>query len=64
MNTYESKRIAFGILEKKYKEYLNLYRMVNNGSIKGATTFEEFYWNQTYYSKYPSQGSTSERGQN
>ena len=54
MNTYESKRVAFAILERKYKDYLNLYRMVNNGSLKGATRFEDFYWNYTYYSKYPS----------
>jgi hypothetical protein len=64
MDTYESKRVAFAILEKKYKEYLNLYRMVNNGSIKGATKFEDFYWDETYYSKYPANGATTGRGQN
>jgi hypothetical protein len=61
MNMYENKRVAFAILERKYKEYLNLYKMVNNGSLKGATNFEDFYWNQTYYSKYPS--SPDGRGQ-
>lgn len=64
MNTYESKRVAFAILERKYKEYLNLYRMVNNGSIKGATKFEDFYWDEIYYSKYPANGATTGRGQN
>lgn len=62
MDTYESKRVLFARLERKYKEYLNLYRMINNGSLKGATTFEDFYWNETYYSKYPAVGSTSDRG--
>jgi len=62
MQAYESKRVAFAILEKKYKEYLNLYKMVNNGSIKGATTFEDFYWHQTYYSKYPPTAPGESRG--
>jgi hypothetical protein len=52
MSTYESKRIIFAIIEKKYKDYLFLYKMVNNGSLQGATTFEDFYWHYTYYSKY------------
>ena len=52
MSTYESKRIIFAIIEKKYKDYLFLYKMVNKGSLKGATTFEDFYWHYTYYSKY------------
>jgi hypothetical protein len=41
-------------LEKKNKDYLFLYKMVNNGSLKGATTFEDFYWHYTYYSRYSS----------
>jgi hypothetical protein len=52
MSAYESKRIIFAIIEKKYKEYIALYKLINNGSIEGITPFDEFYWNYTYYSKY------------
>jgi hypothetical protein len=52
MVSYENKRIVFNIILKRYKEYLELYRAVNNGSIAGVTPFEDFYWHYTYYSRY------------
>jgi hypothetical protein len=52
MATYENKRVVFAIIEKKYKEYIALYRLVNNGSAEGITSFDDFYWHYTYYSKY------------
>jgi hypothetical protein len=52
-NPYESKRVVFSTLEKRYKEYLKLYKILNNGSLEGASNFVDFYWHQTYYSKYP-----------
>lgn len=39
-------------LIKKYTEYLKLYKDLNNGSIKGCTPFNVFYWRFTYYIKY------------
>ncbi len=50
--TYDNRRIVFAIIEQKYKEYIALYRTVNNGSIAGLTPFDEFYWHYTYYHKY------------
>ncbi len=50
--TYENKRVIFTVILKKYRDYLELYRAVNNGSIKGVTPFQDFYWQYTYYSRY------------
>jgi hypothetical protein len=52
MMAYENKRAIFNVILKKYKDYLELYRAVNNGSIQGVTSFQDFYWHYTYYSKY------------
>lgn len=49
---YENQRVLFDKLLKKYREYLNLYKIFNNGSLKGATTFDQFYWRMTYLSRY------------
>lgn len=59
---YENRRIVFAVIEKKYKDYVALYRMVNNGSVVGVTTFDEFYWHYTYYSKYMSGRVSEVRG--
>jgi hypothetical protein len=50
--TYDNKRVDFAIIEKKYKDYIALYRAINNGSVHGLTPFDEFYWHYTYYHKY------------
>ncbi len=50
--TYENQRVVFDVLMRKYRDYLDLYKMFNNGSLRGATTFDEFYWRMTYFSKY------------
>lgn len=39
-------------LIKKYEEYVRLYKVFNNGSTKGMTTFDVFYWRFTYHIKY------------
>lgn len=31
-----------------YKDYLELYRFFNAGSLKGATKFADFYWIHSY----------------
>ena len=49
---YEVRRDRFNQIVKNYKEYLELYSFLNNGSKKGATPFDEFYWRFTYYVKY------------
>lgn len=49
---YENQRVIFDQIARRYKEYLRLYQAVNNGSIEGITTFDEFYWRMVYYSKY------------
>jgi hypothetical protein len=54
MALYENRRTNFETVVKKYKEYLELYKSINHGSLAGATTFEDFYWDYTYYSKHSS----------
>ena len=49
---YESTRIQFDTLAKRYKDYLRLYADLNSGSFEGATPFDEFYIRMTYTSKY------------
>lgn len=51
--TYENRRGQFDKILKKYMDYLAIYKEINHGSLQGASTFEEFYWRETYYSRYP-----------
>ena len=62
MGNYENRRVIFNGILKKYKEYLDLYRAVNNGSIAGVTSFQDFYWHYTYYSRYSSGRHSDARG--
>lgn len=50
--TYDNKRVVFNVILKRYKDYLELYMDINNGSIQGVTPFQDFYWQYTYYSRY------------
>lgn len=50
--SYENQRVIFDTIVKKYKDYIALYRYLNNGSVEGLTTFDDFYWRMTYFSKY------------
>lgn len=50
--TYENQRVIFDTIVKRYKDYIALYRLFNNGSVEGLTTFDQFYWRMTYFSKY------------
>ncbi len=52
MSIYNSSRVAFDGILKKYKEYIEIYKVFNNGSVEGATPFGEFYWRFSYYVKY------------
>jgi hypothetical protein len=50
--TYENQRVVFDQIARKYREYIALYRMLNNDSVEGLTPFDIFYWRMVYYSKY------------
>ncbi|MGE0171678.1 MAG: hypothetical protein AB7T49_02785 [Oligoflexales bacterium] len=52
MSSYECTREHFDKLIKKYHAYLELYKQLNEGSVKGCTPFEVFYWRFTYLLKY------------
>jgi hypothetical protein len=62
MSLYENRRVVFDIIVKKYKEYAAFYKAINNGSLDGVTSFDEFYWHYTYYSKYAAQRTGDNRG--
>ena len=62
MGTYDTTREHFDVLVKKYKEYIALYRIFNNGSTEGITTFDRFYWQFTYVSKYSDPKNIENRG--
>lgn len=49
---YETKRDQFDRIVKAYKEYINLYRFVNNGEIDGVSDFGDFYMRFTFYGRY------------
>lgn len=49
---YEVQRDHFDKIVKAYKDYLNLYMLVNGGEVEGASEFGEFYMRFTYYGKY------------
>lgn len=50
--SFEAHRENFNIIVNAYLNYVSLYKFINNGSIEGVTSFEEFYWRFTYYVKY------------
>ena len=60
--TYENQRVNFDVIVRRYKEYVALYRLFNNGSIVGLTTFDNFYWRMTYFSRYSDRRSFSTSG--
>lgn len=60
--TYENQRVIFDAILKKYKDYVALYRQVNNGSLAGVTTFDDFYWRMTYLSKYQDNKNVGNNG--
>jgi|CXWK01.1.fsa_nt_gi hypothetical protein len=49
---FQARREAFENLVQKYKEYIELYKFVNNGEVQGACSFEDFYWRMTYTINY------------
>jgi hypothetical protein len=59
---FESSRVQLDKIMKKYREYLDLYCYFNEGSSEGATTFQEFYWRYTYYSRYKDQDQPTSMG--
>jgi hypothetical protein len=59
---YETQRVNFSRIVKKYNEYLSLYKFVNRGSTEGASGFAEFYWRTVYFSRYGEGITQNERG--
>jgi len=51
-SAYESRRVVFEGILKKYLEYVKLYAAFNNGSLEGLTPFHDFYWRFTYITRY------------
>lgn len=49
---YQTSREVFDQIKKDYEDYVNLYKMLNQGSVEGITPFADFYWRYTYTSKY------------
>lgn len=62
MSLYESQRKNLDKFQKKYNEYVDLYKFFNGGSTLGVTTFEEFYWRMSYIMKYEDAGSMARSG--
>lgn len=60
--TYDNQRVVFDQLTKKYREYVALYRIFNNGSVDGITSFGDFYWQMSYFSKYDARRTFSNPG--
>ena len=59
---YETSRENFELMLTQYRDYLNLYADLNGGSTEGATSFAEFYWRLTFYTKYDEGLGPSGRG--
>ncbi len=52
MSTYTNQRIHFEVIAKKYREYVELYKQMNNGSEQGVTMFDDFYARYVYLHRY------------
>ena len=50
--SFEVHREHFDLIVESYLNYVSLYKLVNNGSIKGVTPFDVFYWRFTYFVRY------------
>ncbi len=62
MTAYQNQREHFEKILKKYFEYVALYKIVNNGSLKGVADFGEFYMRYTYYTRYITAETIERRG--
>ena len=49
---FESKNENYNKILSKYIDYLHLYKLMNNGSIENATSFEDFYWELVFHGEY------------
>jgi len=49
---FGGEREEYNKIVKRYNDYCKLYALMNNGSTKGVTPFEEFYWRFAYIIKY------------
>lgn len=49
---FDVNRENFEKIINSYKDYIKLYRLINNGSIEGITPFDEFYWRFSFTVRY------------
>ncbi len=52
MRAESDAKTVYGKIKRRYNEYLKLYRLLGDGTTKGATTFDDFYWRFVYYTTY------------
>ena len=60
--SYTNQRDHFEKLLRKYTDYLDLYADMNGGSMKGASTFDEFYLRYTYLDRYSDPSKVKQAG--
>ena len=61
-NPYESSRHQFNKVLDAYLSYVSLYKLFNNGDVKGVTPFNVFYWRMTYLVRYDNSDSLTRPG--
>lgn len=52
MDYYETSRVEFEKLVLAYRNYQQLYRWLNAGSLRGSTPFVDYYWRRIYYHRH------------
>jgi hypothetical protein len=58
----QNQRVHFDKLMEKYRQYVELYKQLNNGSTAGVTPFGDFYIRYVYLYKYAAVGNNIRRG--
>ncbi len=58
----DQQRTVFNKLLKQYLEYVELYKVFNNGSPKGVTPFADYYWLHMYHYHYNNPKDIIQRG--
>jgi hypothetical protein len=60
--SYENQSVNYDKITRRYKEYLALYMIFNNGSSEGCADFAEFYWRMTWLTKYDRDRAIGQQG--
>ena len=59
---FETTNENYNKILAKYISYLELYKIMNNGSLDNATPFEKFYWEVLYFGEYRDANQISRLG--